>query len=144
MDDKTWLERGRVLEAWMLAWNAAARHQRGVMPLVKSGARMPFTNVLEVVRARSNCDTIPIRQLPVLLLSAPADPTIGEIKLENYCTIFGEDVFAEAQAGLHCFHLQDAESVHRRVIKFLGDTTAVPAEDTPSANESAESTRLCI
>lgn len=139
-----WLERGRVLEQWMLAWHAAARRaQHPGGPLVMSAARMPFSDVLGAVRARNGSQsTVPIRALPVLVMAAPGDPTIGQIKGEDYQQMFGDQVVLELnEPGLHCFHLQNADNVHRKVLQFLHSVLALPQK--PPGDDSG-SDRMCM
>jgi len=84
---------------------------------------MPFTDVRRTLRAMPEHHAGPVKEQhrPVLVLLGEEDPVIKGVDVSVYRDLFGTNVQAEIRKGRHCFFLQDAENVQKRLLDWLED-----------------------
>lgn len=109
-------ERERVAELARrdAAWHAAQARANSNRALAASVLRLPLTNLQLSGELRE-------RGVRALVLTAAADVQVRGVRARFYKRVYGDlaEVAPEAEAGGHCFFIQDAATVNPRVVDFL-------------------------
>ncbi|KAL1520683.1 hypothetical protein AB1Y20_022252 [Prymnesium parvum] len=98
------------LDGWVRAWHREGTRPR---PLVERMVRMPICTLTSVVKPAL------VGEARVLVWAAKADPTVRFVKNDYYQACFRDCTIEPMHALGHCFHLQDAARVNRRIVEFL-------------------------
>jgi len=107
------LTEAKALEVWLLAWHKESTQTR---PLVERMARMPIVSLKNELPVGSFQGSA----TQVLIMSGAADKTVTAIDRQFFSSCFPERCHFDPPHPLgHCFHLQDPETVHERVLSFL-------------------------